>query len=109
MFVKNDYKTHPLLLVESQGHYDFDGKTPNIVEFEGENSIANGLGACSYNIIKYKNRDKGTPELDAKKRQTFEQWQELLRDLLAMGYEYDTNLRFAMVAEYPNIKYTLRD
>ena len=106
MFEKNEYKVHPLLLEESRSHYDTGG-TSNIIKFECVSTIANALGACTYNIIKYKNRDKGTNELDDKKRQTFEQWQELLRDLLAMGYNFNTNLRFAMKSEYPEIKYTL--
>ncbi len=98
---------HPLLLKESQRQYDLAGKTPHLIEFECCNTIAGGLGACSYNIIKYKVREKDSDELDAKKKITFLEWRELLRDLLEAGYTYDTNLRFAMKSEYPNMKYTL--
>ncbi len=105
---KLSYEYHPLLLKESSAHYDFDGVNSNIIEFECTNTISGALGACSYNIIKYKNRDKGTPKLDEKKRRTFEQWQELLRDLMQNGYDYDSNLRFAMMVEYPKMKYSLR-
>ncbi len=98
---------HPLLLPESQAHYDDISRVPNIVQFEQENNIANAMGAISYNLIKYKNRDKGSDELDEKKRQTFLAWRELLRDLLAKGWTYDTNLRYVMLIEFPEMEYTL--
>jgi len=101
---KNIY--HPLLLPESQKHYDTNGQN-NIVEFECMSTIAMGIGACDYNIIKYTNREKGQDELDSKKIETFKAWKELLRDLLGMGYDYDTNLRYAMKAECPDMKYSL--
>jgi len=101
-----EYEFHPALLKQSRGHYDQPNKIPNLIEFECENNIGSALGACSYNIIKYKNRDKGSDHLDEIKKQTFEAWRELLRDLLERGYTYDTNLRHAMISEYPDMKYT---
>jgi len=74
-----------------------------IIEFECTSTIAMGIGACDFQIIKLKGQD----ELDSKKIETFKAWKELLRDLLGMGYDYDTNLRYAMKAEYPDMKYSL--
>ena len=102
-------KYHPLLLKESQKHYDIKGNTSNIIEFECDNTIGGALGVCSYHIIKYTNRQKGQDELDAKKVKTFEDWRELLIDLIHAGYDYRTSLRYDMQKEYPDLKYTLED
>jgi hypothetical protein len=101
--------THPLLLPESQAHYDNTDKTSNILQFETCNTIAGGLGAISYNMIKYENREKGQNDLDEKKLQTFIAWRELLRDLLKEGYDLDTNIRYAMKNTYPEMRYTLSE
>ena len=107
-FTKRDIEYHPVLLQESKNHYDTNGQN-NIIDFECTTTIAGGFGAIDYNIIKYKNRRKGQDELDSKKIATFEAWRELLRDLLELGYGMDTHLRYAMQAEYPNMKYSLKD
>ena len=104
MFEKRDLEYHPVLLRESAGHYNGNN---NIIQFEQVSTIAGAIGACHYNIIKYANRNNGQDELDAKKIETFKGWYELLKDLLEMGYSYEDNLRYAMICEYPNMKYTL--
>ena len=97
---------HPLLLQDSSKHYDTKGQN-NIYEFEEDVNIAEAFGAIKYNLIKYKNRQKGQNELDDKKIKTFEAWRELLRDLLEMGYQRERNLRNVMAIEFPNMKYSL--
>jgi len=107
-FKKREIEYHPILLKESQGHYHIDKDQPNtIIEFEQENSIENAFGAISYNLLKYKNRQKEQTALDLKKIETFEWWRELLKDLLELGYPRETNLRYAMKVEYPDMKYSL--
>ncbi len=97
---------HPLLLQDSAKHYDTKGQN-NIYEFEKISSIGDAFGAINYNLIKYRNRQKGQNELDKKKIKTFEAWGELLSDLLEMGYLRERNLRSAMAIEFPNIKYSM--
>lgn len=97
---------HPVLLKESASHYNVNGQN-NIIEFEHETTIAGAMGACQYNIIKYKNREKGQNELDEKKVQTFIGWMELLDSLIVRGYQPLHNLRDAMKKEYPNMEYML--
>lgn len=98
---------HPVLLPESSGHYDTAGQN-NIIEFEQKTSIAGGIGACQYNIIKYRNRKKGQDELDEKKIKTMEAWIGLLDGLLGKGYSPLHSLRDAMMREYPDMVYSLR-
>ncbi len=107
-FIKRELKYHPILLKESKAHYDTDGQN-NIIEFEQGATIEGGLGVCLYHIVKYHNRQKGQDELDDKKKQTFLDWQELLYDLLELGYPKDHILRDAMEAEYPQLKYSLKE
>jgi len=97
---------HPVLLPESAAHYDTAGQN-NIIEFEQETNIAGAIGACQYNIIKYRNRKKGQDELDLKKQNTFEAWIDLLDGLLGKGYSPLHNLRDAMMHEYPEMEYSL--
>ena len=97
---------HPVLLKESAKHYDTNGQN-NIIEFEQKTNIAGAIGACEYNIIKYKNRQKGQDELDKKKEHTFRDWIVLLNGLLDKGYSPMHNLRDAMIHEYPDMEYKL--
>jgi len=97
---------HPLLLQDSSKHYATKGQN-NICEFEQDSTIGEAFGAIRYNLIKYKNREKGQNELDDKKIKTFEAWRELLKDLLEMGYQRDRNLRNVMEIEFPDMKYSL--
>lgn len=107
-FKKRYIEYHPILLPESQGHYHCDEQQPNtIIEFEQESTIENAFGAINYNLLKYKNRRKDQTELDKKKIYTFIAWREILKDLLEMGYDRSHNLRHAMMAEYPDMKYEL--
>ena len=99
---------HPVLLKESAAHYDTDGKN-NIIEFEQETNIAGAIGACQYNIIKYRNRKKGQDELDEKKIKTMDDWVELLDVLLGKGYSPLHSLRDAMIREYQDMEYSLTD
>lgn len=105
-FKKRDLEYHPVLLQQSSAHYDTNGQS-NILDFERENSIEGAFGAISYNLIKYKNRQKGQDNLDNKKIERFKAWYELLQDLLEMGYQRQRNLRSVMAIEYPNMKYNL--
>lgn len=105
-FIKRELEYHPVLLQESKGHYDTNGQS-NIIDFESVSTIENGFGAINYNLIKYTNRQKGQNELDDKKIDTFRAWYTLLQDLLEIGYAPSDNLRLAMKAEYPNMRYSL--
>ncbi len=107
-FTKKEYEYHPILLAESRGHYDTKCQN-NIIEFEQENTICGALAACSYNIIKYTNRQKNQDSLDDKKKLTFFKWRELLLDLIRLGYSEGHILRDAMQIEYPKLKYSLKD
>lgn len=98
--------THPVLLKESAAHYD-TGKQNNIIEFEQGTSIEGAIGACKYNIIKYRHRKKGQDELDSKKHKTFIGWLDLLDELIEKGYDPMHNLRDAMMHEYPDMEYKL--
>lgn len=105
-FTKREIEVHPLLLPQSQSHYDIDDET-DLRDYEREVSIEGAFGTIQYNLFKYKRREKGQNELDEKKIQTFIDWTELLKDLLELGYSRETNLRVAMQKEYPDMRYSL--
>ena len=107
-FQKKEMEYHPILLQESKAHYDTKGLS-TIIEFEQTATIEQGFGVISYNLIRYKMREKRQNDLDEKKIETFKAWEELLRDLLSLGYQRTDNLRYAMSQEYPHMKYSLNE
>lgn len=90
MFVKREISYHPLI----EDGVDSEFK---IIKFEQLSTIGDGLALCCWQDLIYE---------DKKLRVRFEEWADLLRDLLEMGYDRSHSLRHAMVSEYPNIKYT---
>ena len=73
--------THPLINPESK-HYEKDGKQ-SIQHIEGELTVDEMIGACTFNIMKYTLRlnTKGQKEADLKKIETYQNYKELLLDI----------------------------
>lgn len=90
MFTKREIESHPLL---EEG---FDSEH-RLIKFEQLSTIGDGLALCLWQDLIYE---------DKKLRVRYEEWRELLMDLLELGYNRSDSLRYAMVSEYPNIKYT---
>lgn len=78
---------HPLLNPESK-HYQTRGKVA-IEEMEKETTAREMIGACKSNIFKYEFRkhDKGTLEADEKKRDTWEAYMTVLKDMSSLSLD----------------------
>ncbi len=74
---------HPLLNIESAGHYDQKDKTA-IHLLEESATVAEQVGWCKGNIAKYKYRCKykGEEAKDIKKIETYENYLLLLQSLV---------------------------
>ncbi len=72
---------HPLIN-ENSNHYLIDGKQ-SIQSIEEVLSVNEMIGACTFNIMKYKRRleTKGQKESDLKKIQTYQDYKDLLTEM----------------------------
>lgn len=87
---KRDIEFHPLIQDGVDSEY-------RIIKFEQLSTIADGLALCCWQDLVYG---------DKKLRVRYEEWGDLLKDLLELGYDRGHSLRHAMLSEYPNIKYS---
>ena len=83
---------HPLINQQVGKHYG-DYKSNDIFEIEKELTVAEMIGACKFNILKYASRQdkKGQKESDLKKIKTYQDYLELLQSI-------DVKLRHCSVA-----------
>jgi len=96
----NKYKTHPLLLKESAAHYDATKsklgkkniKVNNILGLEETLTVPELIGACKFNIYKYKYRSKGQDDLDAKKAKSYYKYLIFLKAMYRICKKYDPRL-----------------
>lgn len=83
----NQQIQHPLINPESS-HYDDEKKTA-IEELEEQLNLVEMMGACRFNIFKYKYRQdkKGQKQADLKKIETYENYLKFLESIEKQLFE----------------------
>ena len=101
---------HPLINKDS-AHYRKDGRE-TILDIEDDLTICELIGACKFNIRKYRLREKGQNELDEIKIKTYADYMFVLADLKQKAEEkcLDTEMVLSKVKDklkiYWDIEFT---